>query len=110
MELAGYVSQAGVLRDTRAMGFFWSAVAENEWPQDEESLAEIRGNIEGPYGDRRTEIVIIGREMDKAALTAQFDAALLTEAEFNKGPNAWMQLPDPFPKWMPEEPEIHEHV
>ncbi len=102
-ELAGYVSQAGVLRDTRAMGFFWSAVAENEWPQDEESLTEIRTNIQGVYGDRRTEIVIIGRDMDNAALTAKFEAALLTDAEFEKGPNAWMQLPDPFPQWVPND-------
>jgi len=100
-EIAGYVSQAGVLRDTRAMGFFWSAVPESEWPQDEQSQTEIRSHVQGPYGDRRTEIVIIGRAMDKAALTTKFDAALLTEAEFKKGPNAWMQLPDPFPQWLP---------
>jgi G3E family GTPase len=104
-EIAGYVSQAGVLRDTRAMGFFWSAVAENEWPQDAQSQAEIRSHIQGIYGDRRTEIVIIGREMDKAALTTKFDAALLTEAEFEKGPNAWTQLADPFPQWVPNEPQ-----
>jgi len=105
MEIAGYISQAGVLRDTRAFGFFWSAVSESEWPQDEQSRAEILHHIDGPYGDRRTELVIIGRDMDKAALTAKFDAALLTEAEFKKGPNAWMQLPDPFPQWLPNEPQ-----
>ncbi|MDP1586189.1 MAG: zinc metallochaperone GTPase ZigA [Prosthecobacter sp.] len=107
MEIAGYVSQAGVLRDTRAFGFFWSAVDEAEWPQDEQSRAEIRHHIDGPYGDRRTELVIIGRDMDKAALTAKFDDALLTEAEFEKGPNAWMQLPDPFPQWVPNEAHAH---
>jgi G3E family GTPase len=107
MEIAGYISQAGVLRDTRAFGFFWSAVSESEWPQDEQSQAEIRSHIQGAYGDRRTELVIIGRDMDKAALTAKFDEALLTEAEFEKGPNAWMQLPDPFPQWLPNEPPAH---
>lgn len=107
-EIAGYVSQAGVLRDTRAMGLFWSAVNEAEWPQDEQSQVEIRSHIQGIYGDRRTEIVIIGRDMDKAALTAKFDAALLNEADFEKGPNAWRQLPDPFPQWVPQEPQAHE--
>lgn len=101
-EIAGYVSQAGVLRDTRAMGFFWSAVAENEWPQDEQSQAEIRSHIQGIYGDRRTEIVIIGRDMDKAALSARLDAALLIDAEFAEGPLAWSQLPDPLPEWLPD--------
>lgn len=102
MELAGYVSQAGVLRDTRAMGFFWSAVDASEWPADEQSLAEIRAHLREPYGDRRTEIVIIGRHMDRDDLWAQFDACLLTDAEMKQGPEAWRQLPDPFPQWMPE--------
>ena len=99
-EIAGYVSQAGVLRDIRAMGLFWSAIAESEWPQDEQSQVEIRTHVQGVYGDRRSEIVIIGRNMDKAALTAKFDAALITEMEFKKGPDAWTQLPDPFPEWV----------
>jgi hypothetical protein len=66
-------------------------------------LAEIRANLQGPYGDRRTEIVIIGRDMDKAALSARLDAALLTDAEFADGPSGWSQLPDPFPSWIPGE-------
>lgn len=109
MELAGYISQAGVLRDTRAMGLFWSAVPQDRWPTDEESRAEILTNIQGPYGDRRTEIVLIGREMDKENLTAQFDAAILTEIEFARGPNSWMQFSDPFPEWVPAEPHNHDH-
>jgi G3E family GTPase len=101
MEIAGFVSQAGVLRDTRALGFFWSAVDEAEWPQDAETLAEFKGLMEGPYGDRRTEIVLIGRDMDEAGLCAKFDACLLTDAELDKGPNAWAKLVDPFPQWVP---------
>ncbi len=107
MEIAGYVSQAGVLRDTRALGFFWSAVNEAEWPQDDQSRAEILSQIQGPYGDRRTEIVIIGRSMDQAALTKQFDLALVTETEFAQGPDVWQKFPDPFPKWIPNEPPVH---
>jgi G3E family GTPase len=101
MELAGFVSQAGVLRDTRAMGFFWSAVDEAEWPADEEERAQILANLEGPYGDRRTEIVIIGRGMDRAALTQAFDSCLLTESEWVEGLNGWAKLCDPFPAWVP---------
>ncbi|WP_166647048.1 zinc metallochaperone GTPase ZigA [Prosthecobacter fusiformis] len=102
MELAGYLSQAGVLRDTRALGFFWSAVDHAEWPQDEESLAEIRANSHEPYGDRRQEIVIIGHHMNRAGLQAQFDACLLTDEEYEAGPDGWKTLSDPFPQWMPE--------
>ncbi len=107
MQLAGFVSQAGVLRDTRALGFFWSAVGEHEWPQDAASRAEIESHMEGPYGDRRTEIVLIGRGMDRDTLSRAFDAVLLTDEEFAKGPNFWAQLPDPFPRWEPV--AVHEH-
>ncbi len=48
MDLAGFFSQAGVLRSTNAMGFFWSAVPESEWPSDPEALAEIHGNLQEP--------------------------------------------------------------
>jgi hypothetical protein len=105
MELAGFVSQAGVLRDTRAFGFFWSAVDEAEWPDDETARAEIRAQQHGPYGDRRTELVLIGRGLDKPALSALFEAALLTEAEFGAGPEAWARLDDPFPGWLPTDSE-----
>ncbi len=103
MELAGFVSQAGVLRDTRALGFFWSAVDQAEWPQDAVSLQEIQANTRDPYGDRRQEIVIIGRHMDQESLRAKFDACLLTDEEYAGGPEAWSRFPDPFPKWGPSE-------
>lgn len=102
MELAGYVSQAGVLRDTRALGFFWSAVDRAEWPQDQQSLTEIKNNSREPYGDRRQEIVIIGRHMDQVELRAKFDACLLTDEEYDQGPEVWSTWADPFPRWMPD--------
>lgn len=100
-QIAGYVSQAGVLRETRALGFFWSAVDEAEWPEDAATQADIRSHMQGEHGDRRTEIVLIGRDMDQSALIAKFDQALLTEDEFSRGPDSWTTLPDPFPAWLP---------
>lgn len=108
MELAGFISQAGVLRDSRAIGFFWSAVDRSEWPRDEQSLAEIQANSREPYGDRRQEIVIIGRNMDQPALRAKFDMCLLTDAEFAQGPEGWARMPDPFPQWLPTVPVSEE--
>ena len=110
MELAGFVSQSGVMRSTRAMGFFWSAVPQNEWPQDEASREEILSNWQEPHGDRRQEIVIIGRHMDREALLQEFRACLLTAKEMKGGPAAWASLPDPFPAWVPGAAEAeHEH-
>jgi G3E family GTPase len=108
MDLAGFLSQAGVMRSTRAMGFFWSAMPESEWPQDEASQAEIRRNCVGPFGDRRTEIVVIGRHMDKEALEGRFQACQLTQEEFQAGPRTWAKFSDPFPAWTPVEEEDDE--
>jgi len=55
-----------------------------------------------PHGDRRQEIVLIGKDMDRAALTAMFDKALLTPAEVQRGPKAWARLHDPFSAWGPQ--------
>jgi hypothetical protein len=60
---------------------------------------EILSQFQEPYGDRRTEIFIIGRDMDRTELLARFQACLLTQEEMKGGPNAWTQLPDPFDEW-----------
>ncbi len=100
MDIAGHLSQAGVLRESRALGLFWSAVAPADWPEDIDSRTEILSRWQGDYGDRRQEIVVIGRNLDETALRRRFEAALLTDAEFAQGPAAWAQLPDPFPQWL----------
>ncbi len=51
------------------------------------------------WGDRRQEIVFIGRGLDRAALVARLDAALLTPAELALGPAAWRAFDDPLPTW-----------
>jgi G3E family GTPase len=99
MDFAGLVQQAGVLRSTSCMGIWWSAMPRDGWPQSSEAQSDILSNWETPWGDRRQEIVLIGKEMEESALRAEFDACLLTDAEMQKGPTRWSRLADPFPKW-----------
>ncbi|TLD69168.1 GTP-binding protein [Phragmitibacter flavus] len=98
-DLAGFISQAGVLRTTNAIGHFWAAIPKSDWPQSPAERDEIQASWQTPYGDRRQEIVIIGKEMNQPDLIAKLDTCLLTDKEFSKGPNAWQKFPDPFPKW-----------
>lgn len=51
------------------------------------------------------DLALIGLDLDHEALTLGLDAALLTDAEFTAGPEAWRRMPDPFPEWQLESRE-----
>ncbi|WP_323010049.1 GTP-binding protein [Paracoccus sp. (in: a-proteobacteria)] len=90
-------SLAGAMSSVTPLGGWWASVPRERWPTHPDSLAEVDMNWEEPWGDRRQELVFIGAGMDKAALTAWLDAALVDALDFT--PQAWAKLPDPFPQW-----------
>jgi len=51
-----------------------------------------------PWGNRHTELVLIGVDMNKKAVLAALDLATLTDAEMavDDAPEAWQKLKDPF--------------
>lgn len=104
MDVAGSWSQAGGVCRHGGAGSWWAALDAAEWPDDPAALAEIRADSEvdgrpAPYGDRRQELVMIGQNLDRAALEAALDACLLDDDEMAAGPAAWQRLDDPFPSW-----------
>lgn len=93
----------------RSKGFFWLAtrhIMRGEWSSagpmltlkggipwfdvsglegiPEETAKLIRTEFQGPYGDRRNELVFIGLSIDKKKLTDALDSCLLTEEEYEK--------------------------
>ena len=100
LQMAGYWSQAGAMCQNRCLGFFWAAVPREHWPEEPDQLAEIERVSKGPNGDCRQEIVIIGSDMDREALTEMLDSALLTEKELRMEKEEWKAFfNDPFPEW-----------
>jgi G3E family GTPase len=93
---AGEWSQAGQVVSLTSGGQWWSASPRSEWPQDATLLTEIESVMDGEFGDRRQELVVIGEHMDHQAVRAALDACLLTDAELARGPRAWRRLRDPF--------------
>ncbi len=96
-------SQAGCSIRMNPAGFWWSSAPEDAWPTDPEDIEEIRANFEGPYGDRKQEVVFIGNNMDQALIRSILDACLLTDREMKLGPEAWADFEDPFPPIQLEE-------
>jgi G3E family GTPase len=98
-EWMGYWAQAGRITEIGPAGFWWDAVARSHWPAEKAERAAIRATFEKPWGDRRQELVFIGHEMDRAAIEAGLEAALLTDAEVALGARGWARFPDPIDRW-----------
>jgi len=94
---AAEFSLAGAVSSVRPLGLWWASVPRDRRPTHPEARAEIERNWVEPWGDRRQELVFIGAGLDRAAITAALDAALLP-TEFLL-PEAWAHLADPFPAW-----------
>ncbi|MFZ6177545.1 zinc metallochaperone GTPase ZigA [Nannocystis pusilla] len=97
MDAALSWSHAGRTLRVGQAGLWWATQPRSEWPAEPDTRAEIERHYRPRWGDRRQEIVVIGSGMDREALTAAFDACLLTPAEMRGGPKAWRSLDDPFP-------------
>lgn len=95
----GLWSQAGMMVSLDSAGVWWAAAPRSEWPDDPVFLNEIEKVSVGEYGDRRQELVIIGADMDKAAVQQALDSCLLTDAEMALGAREWRKLADPFGSW-----------
>jgi G3E family GTPase len=94
---AAEFSLAGAVSSVSPLGRWWAAVPLSRWPQGGEGLAAVRARWSEPWGDRRQEIVFIGHGMDRAAILAALEGALVKASDFV--PEAWEGMADPFPLW-----------
>jgi G3E family GTPase len=90
-------SLAGAMSSVTPLGRWWASVPAERLPKHPEARAEIASKWVDPWGDRRHELVFIGAGLDRAAITAALDAALVQANDFT--PHLWANLPDPFPTW-----------
>ncbi|HMO28753.1 zinc metallochaperone GTPase ZigA [Enterovirga sp.] len=96
----GELSIAGAIRRVAPMGTWWAAVPKSRWPDHPEWQRLISRHWSPTWGDRRQELVFIGTNLDEAGLRAALDSCLVgsvTTPRFD--PDAYRNLPDPFPLW-----------
>lgn len=78
--IRGEWSSAGPMLTLRG-GIPWFAIAGKEF-YPEEAQVLIEKDMEGPFGDRRNELVFIGLGIDKAKVSKLLDSCLVTDEEF----------------------------
>lgn len=105
MNESGLWSQAGSACSHQTAGRWWATLDKDMWPDDDLVRESIQSEFRGPYGDRRQELVIIGRDLDKQAIRKRLDECLLDDSEMQIGALGWHHLPDPFPPWECDEVE-----
>lgn len=98
-QFAGQWNQAGGIAHYGYGGMFWNAIDKLQWPTDPDYLESIENQWAEPFGDMRQELVFIGQDLDKEAITAALDACLLDDEDLNRGQAYWKLLTDPFPQW-----------
>ncbi|MCB0322513.1 MAG: GTP-binding protein [Bdellovibrionales bacterium] len=102
-------SQAGTSCRLDPAGRWLAAVPEHEWPaSDPASLAQLRSLLQGPFGDRRQEFVVIGKDIDAEGMKERLDNCLLRADEIAVDSHEWSKrFTDPFPAWQFEVQQPH---
>ena len=93
-------SHAGLSVMLEPLAPWYVSTPEDEWDlETDEERAELMERWDPLLGDRQTEIVFIGIDMDEDAIRRRLDACILTGREFEKGPEKWLKFRDPLPEW-----------
>lgn len=95
-EMAVSVSQAGPSIQLGAAGYWVAAMSEEEQQLYMKEDPEWAATWDRKWGDRMTEIVLIGIEMNKHEIVKTLDLCLLTAEEEEAD---WSLFADPLPAW-----------
>jgi G3E family GTPase len=99
-DMAGLISQAGSSITIQAAGEWIAAYSEEERKQILLDDPELLEKWQEPFGDRLTEIVFIGIQMNHDKLVQSLDQCLLTDKEMDED---WTKFYDPLPSFMMNE-------
>ena len=109
-DICGTWSGAGPWLRLEPAGWWLADTPRDGWDLDDEEEAARQRVWDALVGDRRTEVVLIGQDLDAGAIHALLDTALLTDAEVAAGADAWRQLDDPLPAWdVAADGYVHDH-
>ncbi|TMW72747.1 GTP-binding protein [Alteribacter natronophilus] len=89
------LSQAGPSVSLNPVAYWIGALSEDEQVKYVQASEQLQKEWDPEFGDRKTELVVIGVDLDQSAVEKELDQCLLTPEEFDSD---WMELPNPFGK------------
>ena len=93
-------SHAGLSVSLEPSSIWFAAIPKDEWVfESDQDRAELMARWDPIVGDRLTEIVFIGIDMDESEIRQRLDKCVLTTQEFECGPRIWQTYRDPLPEW-----------
>lgn len=77
----GEWSQAGGMLTVGCGGPWFTEMPDDAWPEDKDVIESILNDFQGPWGDRRQELVFIGEGIDQEQITTILNDCLLDDKE-----------------------------
>lgn len=90
-------SQAGGSLRTERAGVWWASKSKHEWESMNADISFIESRMEGEWGDRLNEIVVIGQDLDRTEMEEEMEDCLLSTSELE----SWKKgekFVDPWPE------------
>jgi G3E family GTPase len=91
--------QAGAAVVLEPASLWFAATPRDEWDLEADELVDLQQRWDPLVGDRMTELVFIGIDMDADAIRRALDACVLGSEEIADGFDGWLTYPDPLPEW-----------
>ncbi|MFJ7826652.1 GTP-binding protein [Psychrobacillus sp. NPDC096623] len=95
--MAGLLSQAGSSLQIQAAGHWIASLPKSEQEMIFQEDPSLKSRWDDVHGDRQTEMVWIGLDMNRDEIESQLDGCLITDAEMEID---WTKLSDPLPPFI----------
>lgn len=92
-EFALLLSQAGLSANIEPATYWVAALPKQRQEEILQENPEVVQSWDPEFGDRKTQLVFIGIDLDKETIVSELDQCLLTTEEMKSD---WSSLPDPF--------------
>jgi G3E family GTPase len=102
--ICGSLNIVGKIKTLEPMTIWWAAIRKSKWGETKDEIKLVEDSVkpywDPIYGDRRNELIFIGKNIDKKSIEDALNGCLVSDEEFKLGDLKWSELfKDPFTEW-----------